>query len=58
LFGRTNNDGFVLDFDERSKRIHGKLDDVDYDYGWSVNEFEEYDRETPFDSPLESEGQK
>lgn len=34
LFGKVELDGFILDYDEKSKRIYGAGDDVDVDYGW------------------------
>lgn len=35
LFGKiTNENGIVVDYDERSKRIYGQGDDLDYDYGF------------------------
>ncbi len=34
LFGRTETGGYILDFDEKSRRIYGQGDDVDYDFGW------------------------
>lgn len=32
LFGRVNNEGFVMEFDERSKRIYGQGDNKDLEY--------------------------
>lgn len=34
LFGKINLSGIVLDYDERSKRIYGDKDDLDYQFGW------------------------
>lgn len=34
LFGKLEKNGFVMSFDEQSKRIYGKGDDLDFDYGW------------------------
>lgn len=34
LFGKTNTNGFVLDFDEKTRRIYGQGDNLDFDYGW------------------------
>lgn len=34
LFGRTETVGYVLDFDEKSKRIYGQGDDLDHEFGW------------------------
>lgn len=33
LFGKVNNEGFLMKFDERSKRIYGDGDDKDREYG-------------------------
>ena len=33
LFGRINNDGYKVSFDERSKRIYGEGDDPNREYG-------------------------
>ena len=35
LFGKLETEGFVLDFDERSKRIYGHGDNLDREYSWS-----------------------
>lgn len=32
--GKCNYSGWIMSFDERSKRIYGKNDDANYDYGW------------------------
>ena len=34
LFGRVETGGYVLDYDEKSKRIYGEGDDLWVDYGW------------------------
>lgn len=34
LFGKVNTNGWILDFDEKSKRIYGYGDDLNHDYGW------------------------
>ena len=34
LFGRIYLEGFVMDYDEKSKRIYGPMDDLDREYGW------------------------
>lgn len=34
LFGKVNTKGWILDYDEKSKRIYGHGDDVHHDYGW------------------------
>lgn len=51
LFGKVNTDGWVLEFNEKSKRIYGVGDDVNVDYGWNVQNdgFYEVDEDTPFD---------
>lgn len=51
LFGKTNTKGYVLDYDERSKRIFGKDDDLYVEYGWNkdINGFYQVDLDTPFD---------
>ena len=33
-FGRKCNEGYVLDYDEKSRRIYGHGDDVNKEYGW------------------------
>ena len=38
LFGKINLDGIILDYDERSKRIYGDGDDLDYQYGWDKSD--------------------
>ena len=35
LFGKVNLNGWVLNFQEKSKRIYGAGDDVNYEYGWN-----------------------
>ena len=53
LFGKVNTNGWILDFDEKSKRIYGYGDDLNHDFGWDkqsdgfVNM--DLDMETPFD---------
>ena len=51
LFGKVNTDGWVLEFNEKSKRIYGAGDDVNVDYGWNTQNdgFSGADEETPFD---------
>lgn len=53
LFGKVNTNGWILDFDEKSKRIYGVGNEVEYVYGWEKNAdgFLELDveEETPFD---------
>lgn len=50
LFGKTNTKGYVLDYDERSKRIFGKDDDLYVEYGWNkdINGFYQVEMDTPF----------
>ena len=38
LFGKINLDGIILDYDERSKRIYGKKDNLDYQFGWDKSD--------------------
>lgn len=51
LFGKVNTDGWILEFNEKSKRIYGTGDDVNVDYGWNKQNdgFYEAEEETPFD---------
>lgn len=35
LFGKTETYGYVMEFDDKSKRIYGQGDDLDYDFGWN-----------------------
>ena len=53
LFGKVNTNGWILDFDEKSKRIYGYGDDLNHDYGWD-NQSDGFSKiedgeETPFD---------
>ena len=50
LFGKVETVGYVMDFNEKSKRIHGLGDDVDFDYGWDRDEdgFVDWNSDTPF----------
>lgn len=41
LFGYTNTTGFLMEYDEKSKRIHSNGDNVNREYGWHVPEFEQ-----------------
>ena len=34
LFGKTETEGYIVDYDEKSKRIYGRGDDLMVDYGW------------------------
>ena len=51
LFGKTETKGYILDYDEKSKRIYGQGDDLYVDYGWNKNDggFTSINEETPFD---------
>lgn len=51
LFGKTETKGYILDYDEKSKRIYGQGDDLYVDYGWnkSGGGFTAINEETPFD---------
>lgn len=50
LIGRLKLDGFVLDYDERSKRIYGAKDDFNKQYSWDQSDgFIDIDMEIPFD---------
>lgn len=51
LFGKTETKGYILDYDEKSKRIYGQGDDLYVDYGWNKNDggFNSINEETPFD---------
>lgn len=51
LFGKVNTNGWILDFDEKSKRIYGYGDDVNHDFGWDkqFDGFVDMEEETPFD---------
>lgn len=37
LFGKTNTSGWVMDYDERSKRVYGEKDNPDKEYSWNIN---------------------
>ena len=43
LFGYTNAEGYVMDYDEKSKRIYGSGDNPNREYGWYVPQFETAD---------------
>lgn len=51
LFGKTETKGYILDYDEKSKRIYGQGDDLYVDYGWNKDNcgFISINEETPFD---------
>lgn len=50
LFGKTETKGYVLDYDEKSKRIYGQGDDLYVDYGWNCDKdgFSKINEESPF----------
>lgn len=35
LFGKVNFDGYIVNYEEKSKRIYGDGDDLDYEFGWT-----------------------
>lgn len=37
LFGKINLKGIILSYDERSKRLYGQGDNLDYEFGWNEN---------------------
>ena len=37
LFGKVNTKGWILDYDEKSKRIYGHDDNLHHDFGWDKN---------------------
>ena len=47
LFGKINLKGIILSYDERSKRLYGQDDDLDYEFSWneSADGFVELDGE-------------
>lgn len=51
LFGRINTKGFLVMYDERSKRIYGENDDLTVEYGWAKQDgFSEADQlKIPFE---------
>lgn len=53
LFGRVNTEGWVMEYDERSKRIYGQVDDLNREYGWLLNRgFERLEGDFPFPEGL------
>lgn len=55
LFGRINTEGFLVMYDERSKRIYGENDNLNMEYGWCLNDgFSNADQiEIPFNEMME-----
>lgn len=51
LFGKTETEGYIMDYDEKSKRIYGQGDDLYVDYGWNANSdgFCYINEDSPFD---------
>lgn len=47
LFGKIDLKGIRLSYDEKSKRIYGPSDDVNKEFGWVTDGFEEIDEEQP-----------
>lgn len=39
LVGKLNYDGYILEYDEKSKRIYSSIDELNYRYGWERNKF-------------------
>ncbi len=58
LFGKVEMGGFVLNYDEKSKRIYGQGDNLNFDFGWDkksgkqmeIEDFQTDNGETPFDT--------
>ncbi len=51
LFGKINLNGILLDYDEKSKRIYGRFDDVNKQFSWDNTDgfLSVDDMEIPFD---------
>lgn len=50
LFGKIETKGYILDFDEKSKRIYGQGDNLDYEYSWQgKDDFQPVTDDTVFD---------
>lgn len=51
MFGKINLKGIILDYDERSKRIYGDGDNLDYQFGWDKSDgfYEAEQGEIPFE---------
>lgn len=54
LFGRIAPRGFVLDYDEKSKRIYGEFDNLDTQFLWSEN-FEQEQMQKPIPKEVSDE---
>lgn len=51
LFGRVNTTGWVMGYSEKSKRVYGLGDSLDYEFGWNKDDdgFEaDINEDTPF----------
>lgn len=55
LFGKVETTGYVMDYDEKSKRIYGDGDDLFVDYVWdkSSDGFVEFDIDMDSDMPFQ-----
>lgn len=49
LFGSIDTNGWILDFEPKSRRIYGRNDDPDIEYGWSKNIKEDYEYSSTMD---------
>lgn len=51
LFGKLETDGYILEYDPKSKRIYGQGDNLYVDYGWNKesNGFSDINEEVPFE---------
>ena len=52
LFGKVNTDGWALEYNEKSKRIHGAGDDVNVDYGWNSQNDSFYEMDENEENPF------
>ena len=53
LMGKLCLDGYVMDYDERSKRIYGLGDELNREFGWQKAEtFEPGGGMVPFDEEI------
>lgn len=50
LFGKIETEGYIVDYDEKSKRIYGNGDNLMFDYGWdkSTDGFVQIDMDADF----------
>lgn len=49
LFGSIDTNGWILDFEPKSRRIYGHNDDPDIEYGWSKNIKDDYEYSSTLD---------